>query len=65
MANKFHLGWFLNFSSPSWLGQFDGNNDESWIDGEFYVDIVKMMERGKFDFVMFEDSLMVSDVHGG
>jgi FMN-dependent oxidoreductase (nitrilotriacetate monooxygenase family) len=65
MPNKFHLGWFLNFSSPAWDGAFDGHDGESWIDGSFYVDIVRMMERAKFDFVMFEDSLMVSDVHGG
>ncbi|ROQ39714.1 FMN-dependent oxidoreductase (nitrilotriacetate monooxygenase family) [Frondihabitans sp. PhB188] len=65
MPKKLHLAWFLNFSSPSWLGPFDGTNGEDWIDGDFYVDIVRAMERAKFDYVMFEDSLMVSDVHGG
>ncbi|MFT4042336.1 MAG: NtaA/DmoA family FMN-dependent monooxygenase [Gordonia sp. (in: high G+C Gram-positive bacteria)] len=64
-AGKIHLAWFLNFSSPQWDGDFDAFDGESWIDGDFYVDIVKMMDRAKFDFVMFEDSLMVSDVHGG
>ncbi|MET0884959.1 MAG: LLM class flavin-dependent oxidoreductase, partial [Mycetocola sp.] len=64
-VKKIHLGWFLNFSAPQWTGPLDGSSAKTWTTGEFHTDIVKDLERGMFDFAMFEDSSMVSDVHNG
>jgi long-chain alkane monooxygenase len=61
----FHMGAFTNFSPPDWAGTWSGDTDVNWADGYFLVDVVKALERAKFDYVMFEDSSMVSDAYGG
>lgn len=61
----FHLGWFANFSPPVWEGPFSGDNGTSWPTGEFHVDMVKALERAGFDYLMLEDSSMVSDAYEG
>ena len=33
--------------------------------GEFYVDMAQALERACFDYIMIEDTLMVSDAYGG
>src|SRR5207253_5000960 len=33
-------------------------------DGAFYVDFAKALERACFDYIMIEDTLMVSDIYG-
>jgi FMN-dependent oxidoreductase (nitrilotriacetate monooxygenase family) len=64
MANKkFHLAWFLNFTPDAWRDPF-GQGGNPW-DGEFYMDIARQLERGCFDFVLFEDKLMVSETYRG
>ncbi|MBM9467676.1 NtaA/DmoA family FMN-dependent monooxygenase [Nakamurella leprariae] len=64
-ARMFHLGWFLNYSPPAWQGPFHRPDSEDWTSGDFLVDVARLLERGKFDYMMFEDSLMVSDVYQG
>jgi FMN-dependent oxidoreductase (nitrilotriacetate monooxygenase family) len=61
----FHMGAFTTFKPPEWSGTWSGDTDASWADGYFWVDIAKALERAKFDYVMFEDSSMVSDSYGG
>jgi len=63
MAKPFHLAWFMNFSVDEWNGTFSaGGNPWS---GEFYVDMARAMERACFDYIMLEDTLMISDAYGG
>lgn len=61
----FRLGWFGNLSAPDWRSGWSGNDSINWTDGRFYVDMVRNMERAGFDFMMLEDSLMVSDIYAG
>ncbi len=64
MATKrFHLGWFTNFTPDEWNGPFS-NGGMPW-NGEFYVDMAKMLERACFDYLMLEDKLLVSETYGG
>ncbi|MFC7051261.1 NtaA/DmoA family FMN-dependent monooxygenase [Hansschlegelia quercus] len=62
MTKKFHLGWFLGFSPDEWNEPF-ANGGSPW-DGEFYVEMAKALERACFDFMMVEDTLMVSEAYG-
>ena len=63
MAKPFHLAWFMNFSVDEWNGTFSaGGNPWS---GAFYVDMARAMERACFDYIMLEDTLMISDAYGG
>ncbi|MCM0619279.1 NtaA/DmoA family FMN-dependent monooxygenase [Nocardioides bruguierae] len=62
----FHLGWFLDgFRVPSWNREWSGTSDTAWLDGGFYVDLARTLERGRFDYLMIEDSNYVPDVYGG
>jgi FMN-dependent oxidoreductase (nitrilotriacetate monooxygenase family) len=60
---KFHLGWFTSFAVDEWNDTF-GSGGEPW-DGSFYVDLAKAMERACFDYLMLEDTLMLSEAYGG
>jgi long-chain alkane monooxygenase len=62
-TKRFHLGWFMNFAVDNWNGPFSGNGDP-W-DGEFYIDMAQQMERACFDYIMLEDTLMISESYGG
>ena len=64
-ASMFHLGWFMSFRPPAWTGPFAGDDGRNWANGDFYVDFVKSLERAKFDYMMIEDSSMVSDAYAG
>ncbi|MGO4112481.1 NtaA/DmoA family FMN-dependent monooxygenase [Rhizobium ruizarguesonis] len=46
-----------------WTKQFSANGSP-W-SGEYYVDMAKAMERACFDYIMLEDTLMISDAYGG
>lgn len=61
---KFHLGYFTKFGATAWPGSNDdfGSN---WADGSFHVELAQKLERAKFDFLFFEDSVTVSDTYGG
>jgi long-chain alkane monooxygenase len=61
----FRLGWFGNITSPVWNDPFSVNDARTWTDGRYFCDIARAMERGGFDFLMIEDSLMVPDTYGG
>lgn len=58
-----HLAWFANFTTDHWNEPF-GNGGQSF-NGRFQIEMAQALERACFDFLMFEDSLMIPDVHGG
>ena len=62
-TKKFHLGWFMNFTPDEWNQPF-ANGGEPW-NGKFFIDFAKALERACFDYIMIEDTLMVSDAYGG
>jgi FMN-dependent oxidoreductase (nitrilotriacetate monooxygenase family) len=63
---RFHLGIFTSFSPGAWLEEYAGEDAATgWADGQYFVDMAQSLERACFDFVIFEDSLMVSDIYGG
>ena len=64
-AQRFRLGWFGNLTAPDWRSGWSGDDATTWTDARFYVDMVRSMERAGFDFMMLEDSLMVSDIYAG
>ncbi|MDQ0302981.1 NtaA/DmoA family FMN-dependent monooxygenase [Ancylobacter polymorphus] len=59
-----HLGWFTNFAVDEWTKPFTGGGGDPW-DGGFYIDMAKAMERACFDYIMLEDTLMISEAYGG
>jgi FMN-dependent oxidoreductase (nitrilotriacetate monooxygenase family) len=61
--NRFHLGWFLNFVVDAWNEPWGGGGNP-W-NGDFYVELAQAFERAKFDYMILEDKLMVSDAYGG
>ncbi|HWK45639.1 MAG TPA: NtaA/DmoA family FMN-dependent monooxygenase [Stellaceae bacterium] len=63
MPKRFHLGWFTNFTSGEWNGAFSSGGSP-W-DGKMYVDMAQAMERACFDYIMLEDTLMVSEAYQG
>ncbi len=63
MQKRFHLGWFTNFISDEWNTPF-ASGGQPWT-GDFYVKMAQAMERACFDYIMLEDTLMISDSYGG
>jgi FMN-dependent oxidoreductase (nitrilotriacetate monooxygenase family) len=63
MPKRFHLGWFCNFSSGEWNHPF-ASGLPPW-DGKFFVEMAQAMERACFDYIMLEDTLMVSEAYRG
>jgi len=61
MPKRFHLGWFMNFALDGWNRPFAAGG-KPW-DGGFYVDMAKSMERACFDYIMLEDTLMISEAY--
>ncbi|MCL8026228.1 NtaA/DmoA family FMN-dependent monooxygenase [Nocardioides bruguierae] len=62
----FHLGCFVSFRPPVWNNPlFDNADAESWPEGDIYLHLAKQYDKAGFDYLMFEDSSMVSDIHGG
>ena len=65
-ADPFRLGWFGNLAAPEWKTPYSGYDaTKNYFNGRFYVDMVRNLERAGFDFLMIEDSLMVSDIYNG
>jgi long-chain alkane monooxygenase len=62
-AKPFHLGWFMNFTPGEWDHPLAAGGSP-W-SGEFYVDMARALERACFDYIMIEDTLMVSETYGG
>jgi long-chain alkane monooxygenase len=63
MTKRFHLAWFCNFSSGEWTHPFT-SGAPPW-DGKIYVEMAQAMERACFDYIMLEDTLMVSEAYRG
>ena len=63
--DPFHLAWFTSFTAPAWYAPFAGDIGTEWFTGEYHIDMARSLERAGFDFIMFEDSTMVSDACGG
>ena len=59
-----HLGWFTNFAVDEWTRPFTGGGGDPW-DGKFYIDMAQAMERACFDYIMLEDTLMISEAYAG
>lgn len=59
-----HLGWFMNYAPPQWLDPFDRVNT-SWTNADFHIEMARMLEGACFDYLMIEDTLMVSNAYGG
>jgi FMN-dependent oxidoreductase (nitrilotriacetate monooxygenase family) len=60
---RFHLGWFMNFTPDEWNDPFAAGGSP-W-SGDFYIEMAQALERACFDYIMIEDTLMVSDAYGG
>jgi FMN-dependent oxidoreductase (nitrilotriacetate monooxygenase family) len=53
----------MNFTPGEWDHPLAAGGSP-W-SGEFYVDMAKALERACFDYIMIEDTLMVSETYGG
>jgi FMN-dependent oxidoreductase (nitrilotriacetate monooxygenase family) len=66
MAPKpLHLAWFTPFKTPDWRSPWAGRDGSDWLNGKFYADMARRLEEACFDYMMFEDSVMVSKVYRG
>jgi len=63
MLKPFHLAWFTNFTTGNWDGVFS-HGGSPW-DGRFFVDMAQALERACFDYVIYEDKLLVPQAHRG
>ncbi|WP_291041352.1 NtaA/DmoA family FMN-dependent monooxygenase [Herbiconiux sp.] len=63
----FHLGWFVGngYSVQSWNRDWAGTDNEDWYSPALYSDAARALERAAFDFMVFQDGLMVPDIFGG
>ena len=61
-SKPLHLGWFMNFTPGEWDHPLSVGGSP-W-DGRFYVDMAQALERACFDYIMIEDTLMVSEAYG-
>ncbi|HVY15869.1 MAG TPA: NtaA/DmoA family FMN-dependent monooxygenase [Rhodopila sp.] len=63
MPKPMHLAWFTNFTQGDWTNPVSQGTGD-W-DGKFFIDMAQAMERACFDYIMLEDTLMVSEAYGG
>jgi len=63
VPKRFHLAWFTNFTAGNWDTTFS-HGGSPW-DGRFHVEFAQAMERACFDYIMLEDTLMVSEAYRG
>jgi FMN-dependent oxidoreductase (nitrilotriacetate monooxygenase family) len=61
-AKPFHMGWFCNFTAGAWDDSFAAGYSP-W-NGRFYMDMAQALERACFDYIMLEDTLMVTESYG-
>lgn len=63
----FHLGWFVGsgFGIQSWKGTWSGIGEKEWMKPDLYIDMARALERAGFDYMMFEDGLLVPDTYEG
>ena len=53
----------MNFTPYDWDSPLSSGPVS--MDGSFFVDMAKAMERACFDYIMIEDTLMITDAYGG
>ena len=53
----------MNFTPDEWNEPF-ASGGSPWA-GDFYIEMAKALERACFDYIMIEDTLMVSEAYGG
>lgn len=63
--SAFGLGWFTYFGPGEWEGEHASPGAGVPWDGAFHVEVARVLDAAGFDFVLFEDSLVVSEQHGG
>ena len=63
MPKPFHLAWFTNFTQGDWTNPVSEGTG-NW-DGKFFIEMAQAMERACFDYIMLEDTLMVSEAYRG
>jgi FMN-dependent oxidoreductase (nitrilotriacetate monooxygenase family) len=63
MSKRFHLSWFTNFTPGDWASPMSTGTG-GW-DGKFHVEMAQALERACFDYIMLEDTLMVSEAYRG
>ena len=63
MPKPFHLAWFTNFTAGNWDGTFT-HGGSPW-DGRFFVEMAQALERACFDYVIYEDKLLVPEAFRG
>ena len=63
MPKRLHLAWFTNFTAGNWDGTFS-HGGSPW-DGRFFVEMAQALERACFDYVIYEDKLLVPEAHRG
>jgi long-chain alkane monooxygenase len=63
MPKPFHLAWFTNFTAGNWDGVFS-HGGSPW-DGRSFVETAQALERACFDYVIYEDKLLVPEAHRG
>ncbi len=60
-----HLGWFLQGSSvQAWGEPFTGAIGRDWRQPDFFVEMARHLERGRFDYLLIEDSSYVGESYG-
>lgn len=68
MAKKLHLNAFtLACPSPQFWGAWKLPDDQSaagFTRLQYWIDFVKLLERGRFDALFFADTMGISDVYG-
>lgn len=63
----FHIGWFLGsgFGIQTWGMPGAVPSDHQWMAPAPYISMARQLEAACFDYMMFEDSLMISDTYRG
>jgi long-chain alkane monooxygenase len=61
-CKPFHLAWFTNFGIDEWNDTF-ASGGTPW-SGDLHIEIAKALERACFDYIMFDDNLLVPEAYG-
>ncbi|MFT4084265.1 MAG: NtaA/DmoA family FMN-dependent monooxygenase [Nocardioides sp.] len=62
---RMRLCWFINYLVPGWNVPWSGNTGADWMNGDFFVDMARSLDRAGFDAMMLEDGVHLSDAYGG
>lgn len=67
MAKPFHLGWFNGngVGVYGWNSPWGVKDAREFYDPDYWIDFVRMLEKGCFDLFIFEDSSYVPSTYGG